>query len=196
VFSSGYTAFFGAVFVSTAAFAQPETCQSEYWPGTLPEHEVDSVDVSELQRFLDTSPAIEGIEFETSLHGDGEVWLDIVRFPGEVTVLASLRTVLIVGRVVKPQYKKLVLADNGEGVFEVPYADLHRIGCQFVWSEGKGQNPIALMRDLADKLGSYPNGARVAPPFNGSLLGDTTTMLTTMNQIVYPKWVLKTVEIK
>ncbi|WP_085033618.1 hypothetical protein [Ensifer aridi] len=124
---------------TVAASAQPQSCGSEFWPGTLPEHEVDSVEVADIQEFLDTAPAVDGIEFAAALKGD-ELWLDVVRYPGDLTIVASIRTLFVIGRVVKTQYKKLVLADNGTGLFEVSYADLHAIGCQFFWgSKGKGR---------------------------------------------------------
>ncbi|RVO43472.1 hypothetical protein CN093_03965 [Sinorhizobium meliloti] len=197
MFSSALRTALFAMFTTVNAFAaQPQSCGSEYWPGTLPEHQVDSVEVADIQQFLDTSPVFDGIEFAATVRND-ELWLDIVRYPGDVTMLASIRTLLVIGRVVKPQYKKVVLADNGTGLFEISYNDLHAIGCQFVWGvQGKGQNPVALNRDLADRLRFYPDGGRVAPPYNGSLMGDTNAMLTTMNKIVYPQWMMKTVKIK
>lgn len=172
-----------------------ESCGGQYWPGTLPEHSVDAIAPRELQEWLDHAPIIQGVKYSVTVKGK-ELWLDAVEFPGDVSALASIRAILIIGRIVKPGYDKLILADGEDGVFEISYADLHIIGCQFVWTEGKGQNPIALNRELADALRYYPDGGRVAPIFTGSLLGDTTAMLTTFNQVVYPKWLLKSVVIK
>lgn len=186
--------FFGSSLAAVAA--EGASCGVNYWPGTLPEHQVDSISASALQSFLDSAPVVDGIKFQVTLKG-GELWLDIVSYPGDLTALASIRTLFVIGRVVKPEYSKLVLADKSEGEFEISYRDLHTIGCQFVWGvQGRGQNPIALNRDLTDALRYYPTGVRVAPPFNGSLLGDTNIMLTTLNNLVYPRWLLKTVEIK
>ncbi|TCR95966.1 hypothetical protein [Rhizobium sp. BK418] len=183
--------------LSVAAFAADgESCGQNYWPGTLPEHAVDSVSASHLQSFLDTAPIIDGIKFQVTRKGS-ELWLDVVSYPGDVTALASIRTIFIIGRVVKPEYSKLVLADKTEGEFQISYRDLHAIGCQFVWGvQGRGQNPIALNRDLTDALRYYPSGQRVAPAFTGSLLGDSSIMLNTLNNVVYPQWLFKTVEIK
>ncbi|MGZ2381764.1 hypothetical protein [Rhizobium brockwellii] len=187
-------AFFGMSLAALAA--DGDSCGGNYWPGTLPEHQVDSIDVSSLQSFLDKAPVFDGIKFEVTRKG-GELWLDIVSYPGDLTALASIRTLFVIGRVLKPDYSKLVLADKHEGEFEISYRDLHSLGCQFVWGvEGRGQNPIALNRDLTDALRYYPAGERVAPPFTGSLLGDTNVMLTTLNQIVYPQWLLKTLEVR
>lgn len=187
-------AFFGMSLAAVAA--DGDSCGGNYWPGTLPEHKVDSISVGSLQSFLDTSPVFDGIKFRASRKGT-ELWLDVVSYPRDVTALASIRTIFVIGRVVKPEYSALVLADKADGEFEISYRDLHAIGCQFVWGvEGRGQNPIALNRDLTDALRYYPKGARVAPPFNGSLLGDTNIMLSTLNEIVYPRWLLRTVEIK
>lgn len=185
-----------ALLPSLAQAAEGESCGASYWPGTLPEHQVDTVSASELKSYLDSAPIIDGIKFDVSYHG-GEIWLDIVRYPGDVTMLASIRSLLVIGRVVRPEYEKLVLADDGKGVFEISYQSLHSIGCQFVWGvEGKGQNPIALNRELADALRFYGTGERVALPFNGSLMGDTNKMLSTFNEVIYPQWVLKTVAIE
>lgn len=184
------------LFCVASAIAADNSCGEKYWPGTGPEHAVDQVSASGIQKFLDTSPAVEGIKFGVSIKGK-EVWIDVVQYPPEVSVIASLRSLMVLGRVVKPGYDKLVLADGDKGLFQVGYPDIHEIGCQFVWgADKKGQNPIALLRQLADKLTYYETGARVAPPFNGSLMGDTNAMLTTMNKIVYPEWLLKSVKVQ
>lgn len=192
---------FGGALLTTALIAglahaaEGGSCGANYWPGTLPEHEVDTVSAAELKAYLDSTPIIDGIEFDVSYRG-GEIWLDIVRYPGDVTMLASIRSMFVIGRVVRPEYEKLVLANDGKGLFEISYKSLHAIGCQFVWGiEGKGQNPIALNRELADALRFYGTGERVASPFNGSLMGDTSKMLSTFNDVIYPQWVLKTVTI-
>jgi hypothetical protein len=181
---------------SSQTLAGSESCAGNYWPGTTPEHEVDSVSVRDLQRFLDTAPVFDGITFSATMNSD-ELWLDVVRYPGNVTALASIRTILVVGRVVQPEYSKLVLADAGGGVFEISYEAIHKIGCQFVWgSQGAGQNPIALNRDLIDNMRVYGTNERVAPPFNGSLLGDTGKMVNAFNEVVYPRWLLSNTEIE
>lgn len=178
------------------AAAGPESCAADYWPGTLPEHAVDSVSIGDLQEFLDTAPVFDGISFSVTTVGD-ELWLDILKYPGQVTALASIRTILVIGRVVRPDYSKLVLSNAGKGIFEIPYGALHRIGCQFVWSvQGAGQNPIALNRDLVDAMRVYGTGQRIAPPYDGSLLGDTGKMLNTLSEVVYPRWLLPGTQIE
>lgn len=186
--------FFGSSLVAVGD--DGASCGVNYWPGTLPEHQVDSISASGLQSFLDSAPVVDGIKFQVTRKGS-ELWLDIVSYPGDLTALASIRTLFVIGRVVRPEYSKLVLADKNEGEFEISYRDLHTIGCQFVWgAEGRGQNPIALNRDLTEALHYYPSGQRVAPEFTGSLLGDTGVMLNTLNNVVYPRWLFKTVEIR
>ncbi|UXT64140.1 hypothetical protein FY133_00545 [Agrobacterium tumefaciens] len=180
---------------TSAAVAAENSCGEKYWQGTGPEHAVDQISVSGIQSFLDTSSAVDGIKFDVTIKGK-EVWLDIVQYPPQVSVIASLRSLLVLGRVVKPGYDKLVLADGNKGLFQVSYHDIHAIGCQFVWGTEGGQNPIHLLRELADSLTYYADGSRVAPPFTGSLMGDTSAMLGTMNKIVYPEWLLKTVTIQ
>ena len=177
------------------AFAGAETCGAFYWQGSAHGQEVDSVDRESLEPFLRTLPAAEGIGFAVK-NTSKEVWVDITTYPGEVTLLAATRVVFILGRMVKPGYDYLVLADNGEPVFKIGYDDIHRIGCQFVWGEEGGQNPIALIRDFVDSLRYYSNGARVAPEFPGSLFGDTNIAVSTMNEIVNPQWVLRSVKVE
>lgn len=182
-------------FSTSAAMAGPESCGDNYWTGSSREHAVDAVSRSSLQVFLHQLPAADGIGFMVK-NTPNELWLDIVSYPGDVTVAASTRVLFIVGRVTRPEYKLLVLADNGIPLFKISYEDIHRIGCQFVWGEEGGQNPIALMRELVDSLRHYENGERVAPEFTGSLLGDTTLTIDTLNKIVTPMWVMRTVNIE
>lgn len=171
-------------------------CGSNYWPGTLPEHEPNSVSVSELSSFLATFPTAEGIKFKVEIK-PGELWIDILEYPGEVTVAAAPRVLFIIGRITDGEFGSLVLADAGEGLFRISEDDIRAIGCQFVWGvEGRGQNPIALLREFSDALTYYDTGRRVALPFNGSILGDTNKAMAALNEAVTPQWVLRTVEIK
>lgn len=191
--------FFGAtaiaaVFCTNGALANE--CGSNYWPGTLPEHEPNSVAVSELGEFLQTFQTAEGTKFGMKVK-PGELWIDVLEYPGEVSVAAASRILFIIGRIADGKFGSLVLADAGEGLFRISEADIRAIGCQFVWAVGgRGQNPIALIRQFADALTYYDTGGRVAMPFNGSLLGDTNKAITVLNEAVNPQWVLRTVEIK
>lgn len=180
---------------TTIGSAGPETCDGQYWPGSLPEHEVDSVPRETLEQFLKHLPAADGIGFQV-LNNANEIQLDIVSYPGNVSVAASTRVLFIVGRVTKPGYRNLVLADNGRPLFKISYESIHRIGCQFIWGEQGGQNPIALMREFIDNLRYYDGDARVAPIFPGSLFGDTNLAIGTLNGVVTPKWVMGTVRVE
>ena len=171
-------------------------CGSNYWPGTLSEHKPNSVAVSELNGFLSTFPSAEGIMFEIKRKPD-ELWIDILEYPGHVTVAASIRILFIIGRITDGDFGALVLADAGKGIFRISENDIRAIGCQFVWSvRGRGQNPIALIRQFIDTLRYYDTGQRVAPQFNGSLLGDTNKAMIALNKIVYPEWILSTTKIR
>lgn len=191
--------FFGVTALTVmfcASCALANECGSNYWPGTLPEHEPNSVAVSDLSDFLATFPTAEGIKFDIEVK-PGELWIDVLEYPGEVTVAAASRILFIIGRITAGEFGSLVLADAGEGLFRISEDDIRAIGCQFVWGvEGRGQNPIALLRQFADALTYYDTGRRVALPFNGSLLGDTNKAMAVLNEAVNPQWVLRTVEIK
>lgn len=180
----------------SASGALANECGSNYWPGTLPEHEPNSVAVSELGEFFLTFPAAEGIKFDVEVK-PGELWIDVLEYPGDVTVAAASRILFIIGRIADGEFGSLVLADADEGLFRISETDIRAIGCQFVWGvEGRGQNPIALIRQFADALRYYDTGRRVALSFNGSLLGDTNKAVAVLNEAVNPQWVLRTVEIK
>jgi hypothetical protein len=182
--------------MTVSAVAQVQTCGADYFPGTTSEHEVGSVPVISLKKFLNTNPSTEGMKFDIEQKGS-ELWIDPFQAPPTISALIAVRTLFIVGRVTQPTYKTLVLADEGQGIFQIPYSSMHKIGCQFVWGvEGRGQNPIALTREFVDALQRYPDGLRVAPEFNGSLLGDTNRALTTMTSVVYPQWLFKHLELK
>lgn len=145
--------------------------------------------------FLATFPTAEGIKFGIEVKPD-ELWIDVLEYPGEVTVAAASRILFIIGRIADGEFGSLVLADANEGLFRISEDDIRAIGCQFVWGdEGRGQNPIALLRDFADVLTYYDTERRVALPFNGSLLGDTSKAMAVLNEAVNPQWVLRTVEI-
>ncbi|WP_209833802.1 hypothetical protein [Ruegeria sp. HKCCE3926] len=182
------------MFFSSSALAHQ--CGSNYWPGTLPEHEPNSVAVSDLDVFLATFPAAEGIKFKVEAK-PGELWIDVLEYPSGVTVAAASRMLFIIGRIADGEFGSLVLADTNEGMFQISENEIRAIGCQFVWGvEGRGENPIALIRQFADGLTYYDSGRRVAAPFNGSLLGDTSKAMAVLNEAVNPQWVLRTVEIK
>ena len=187
-------AILAVIYSASSSFANE--CGSNYWPGTLPEHEPNSVAVSELGEYLTTFPSAEGIVFEVTSK-PGELWIDVVEYPGEVSLIAASRILFIIGRIADGEFGSLVLADAEEGLFRISESDIRAIGCQFVWGvEGYGQNPIALLRQFADALTHYNTGRRVALPFNGSLLGDTNKALAMLNETVSPQWILRTVEIK
>lgn len=176
------------------AFANP--CGTPYFAGTLPEHEVGSVPLSNLGAFLDSFPTAEAIKFEIDIRTD-ELWIDVLEYPSSVTIAAASRILFIIGRIVDGEFGTLVLADDGEGIYQISESDIRAIGCQFVWGvEGRGQNPIALVRQLADNLEYYGTGQRVARRFNGSPLGDTMAALDVLNNFINPNWVMRTVQIK
>jgi len=175
---------------------QANSCGDKYFAGTLPEHEVGSVELSELANFLDTFPTADGIKFDVDIRPN-ELWIDVLEYPGDVTMAAASRILFIIGRIADGEFGELVLADNGEGLYKISEESIRAIGCQFVWGvEGRGQNPIALIRDFADNLEYYDSGQRVAARFTGSLLGDTTAAMDVLNKYVNRNWVLRTVVIK
>ncbi len=183
------------IFLYNVAVAA-SSCGDNYFASSQDGQQIDSVEVDDLQAHLDTSSDTEGMKFAVSLKGD-ELWLDLVKTPSDISALVAVRTIFIIGRIVKPAYAKLVLSDEGKGLFQISYQNIHAIGCQFVWGgQSTGQNPTALMRQMVDSLEIYPSGDRLAPPFNGSLLGDTSLSLKTMTERVYPEWLFKHVEIE
>ena len=146
-----------------------------------------------MSNFLATFPTAEGIKFE--IEGKpGELWVDVLEYPGEVTVAAASRILFIIGRITDGEFGPLVLVYAGEGLFQISENDIRAIGCQFVWGvEGRGQNPIALLREFADALTYYDTERRVALPFYGSLFGDTNKALAVLNEAINPQWVLRKV---
>lgn len=152
-----------------------------------------SVAVTDISAFLSAAPWSEGVRVAAHQKG-GEVWLDVTEFPSKVTAAAAARTAWLIGRVIDTDAGSVVFSDGGEGVFQIELGILKNIGCRFVIGEQAGENPIALMREFYDAVTHYDTGARVAPTFTGSLLGDTNAALVTNNEVFVPKWVLSAVK--
>lgn len=125
---------------------------------------------------------------------DDELWLDVTEYPGTAAVAAAMRVVWLLARVSSGNQKRLVFADEGRGLFQIDSAVAKDIGCRFVIGENGGENPIALMREFYDALEVFQTGRRVAPLYNGSLLGDTMTAMTVNNEIFVPKWIVSAVK--
>lgn len=134
----------------------------------------------------------DGVQFSTELR-DEELWLDILSFPGEASAAVAGRTIMQIGRLASEDFDRLVLADDGTGLFLIEKPDLRRIGCQFIWGREGGQNPIALIRDMYRSLAHYPSGAPLSTAFTGSLMGDTSLALKLNNEVLIPKWAVSAI---
>jgi hypothetical protein len=122
--------------------------------------------------------------------------MDLVAIPGDTSVAAVVRVIFMVGRLAAPDYGELILADAERDIFVIDGTVMRDIGRQFLWGEEeKGQNPIHLIRVFADAL-RYPDGSRVAEPFTGSLLYDTTRAMDAINKQLHPKWTLATTKMR
>jgi len=149
-----------------------------------------TVPLDQLEQRINSDPAADGIKMSIAV--DGRVLrLDILSVPGTTSVAATQRVVFMTARLGKDDYDEMRFSDEGTDVFVIDGKTVRSIGRQFVWGEeGKGQNPIYLMRLFVDAL-KRPDGSRAAPPFNGSLMGDTTRTMEFLNQQFTPAWVLR-----
>jgi hypothetical protein len=100
-----------------------------------------SVDSAEVGSFFSSYEHAGGVQLSSELRGD-ELWLDITEFPGNTTAAAAPRIVMQVGRLVKDDFKVLVLAEDQTGLFAIPEPELRRIGCQFIWGIEGGENRL------------------------------------------------------
>lgn len=154
-----------------------------------------SVPLSKIQNRINNDPSADGIILSTSTR-NGVLCIDIKEMPGETSAAAVLRVVMMIGRLAEDTYTEMLFVDEGEDVFVIDGEKIREIGVQFVWGEeGKGQNPIHLIRLFADALRT-PDGQRVAPPMTGSLLGDTHKALEMINKRFHPEWTMRTLRLK
>lgn len=152
-----------------------------------------SVPASEIDDHLNGSMDLEGIEIAVDLDDD-DLRLDVLSYPGDVTAVAALRVVFMIGRLTDESYDRLVLIDEGEPLFYISEADLRSVGCRFIWRRQGGENPIALMRDFYSDLHFFDTDLPVVRGLSGSLLGDTQRVLQANNEVVLPAWIVSAIE--
>lgn len=127
---------------------------------------------------------------------DDVMRVDIKEMPGKTSMAAVLRVIMMIGRLAEPKYKEMRIVDEGADIFAIDGVKIRDIGSQFVWGEeGKGQNPIHLIRLFVDALRT-PDGQRVAPEMTGSLFGDTSIAMKTINERFHPDWTMKTLKMR
>jgi hypothetical protein len=148
-----------------------------------------SVPAGEIGAHLTASPWTGGVKFHSELR-EGDLWLDIMEFPGATSAAVAPSVVMQVGRLADDGFGRLVLAHEGQGLFAIERAALRDIGCQFIWGREGGENPIALMRVLYRKMTYFETGQPISTRFSGHLLGDTSLALNINNEIVLPAWVV------
>lgn len=154
-----------------------------------------SVPLDALQERINSDPFAGGGEFAISAT-DRVLRIDLVAMDGDESAVVPLRVLFMIGRIAEPVYDEVRLTDAGKDVFVIAGQSFRDIGAQFVWGEAeRGQNPIHLIRLFANAL-RFPDGKRVAQPFNGSLMGDTNRALAAINDHVHRHWTLATTRLK
>lgn len=175
----------------TLASAQDEDSRFD---STDPAKAPLSVPLSQIENRINGDPSADGIVLAITVK-DRIMRMDLKAMPGTTSVAAATRVVFMIGRLAEPDYTELRFSDEGKDLFVIDGDAIRGIGRQFVWGEeGRGQNPIHLIRLFVDAL-RYPDGTRVAPEFPGSLLGDTTLATRTMVDVFNPGWVLKNTKV-
>ena len=153
------------------------------------------VPLSQIEKRINSDRAADSVRLTIEATA-GVLRLDVIEMPGATSVAAATRLVFMTARLAKPDYIEMRFADEGEDLFVIDGPRIREIGRQFVWSEeGQGQNPIHLLRLFVDAL-RYPDGSRVAPPFPGSLFGDTSTAIKVMADVFNPRWVIANTKIR
>lgn len=173
------------VLLSSLAFGQADS----RFDSTDPAKSPLSVSLDQIEKRINNDPAADGILL--SIRAKSRVLrLDLVAIPGKTSMAAATRVVFMTARLAKPDYDEMRFVDEGKDLFVIDGNVIRDIGRQFVWGEqDKGQNPIYLMRVFVDAL-RYPDGSRVAPPFTGSLLGDTSLATRTITDVFNAQWVM------
>ena len=152
-----------------------------------------SVPADQIGPHLSASKWSEGIEFTSRRKGD-EIWLDIASYPGTTTAAGGPRAIMMVGRLADESFDRLVLSEEGEGVFAISERDLRSVGCRFIWGRTGGENPIALLREMYPPMVWYENGQPLSTAWDGSLLGDSQRAILIGTEVIIPKWVMSAVQ--
>jgi hypothetical protein len=159
-------------------------------PGKLPL----SVPLSQIEQRINSDPTADGIQMSITVK-DRVMRLDVVAMPGTTSMAAATRLVFMTARLAKPDYDEMRFSDEGQDLYVISGETIRGIGRQFVWGEhGKGQNPIYLMRLFVDAL-HFPDGSRAAPPFPGSLLGDTSLTTQFMARSFNQNWIMRNTKV-
>ena len=154
-----------------------------------------SVPVFLIEERINRDESADGIRLSISTSGK-IMRVDIKEIPGRTSIAAVIRVIMMIGRLAESDYTEMRFSDEGTDIFVIDGKKIREIGNQFVWGEeGKGQNPIHLMRLFVDALRT-PDGMRVAPPMTGSLLGDTNIAITTINKRFHPEWTMRTIDVR
>lgn len=184
-----------ALFAALCLISATPQAANEAFASSDPAKRPHSVPLDALQERVNSDPFAAGGEFAISVK-DRVLRIDLVAIPGDASAAVALRVLFMIGRIAEAEYDEVRLTDEGKDVFLIEGTTFQDIGAQFVWGEAeRGQNPIHLIRLLADAL-RYPDGRRVAAPFNGSLLGDTNRAVTAINEHVHRHWTLPTTRLK
>lgn len=176
-----------AMFFPTLLLAEPN-CSRGQFSGPWPEHRIAHYPIDDFRATFNGSDHFGGLDITLTEVGD-TIEMDAIAVPGDASAVVAVRAIFILGRALETEAETLVLTQDGTAVFSFAMADIHAIGCRFVWGvDVTSENPIALMRELADSARYAQTGRRAAPAFNGSLLGDTNRALTFINEGLYPAW--------
>ena len=152
-----------------------------------------SVSVSDIQNYINGLATSEGVVFDIE-QKDTELWIDIVYVPDNATVISGLRAVMQIGRLVSGDFEKVVLSDDGKGIYQLPEPKVREIGCQFIWGAEGGQNPIYLIRVFFENLELYPDAQRAVSGFTGHLMGDTNVAMEYHNNQFATQWLLSALQ--
>jgi hypothetical protein len=152
-----------------------------------------SVEISRAQDYINGLETSEGVIFDIEQR-ENELWIDIVYVPNDATVISGLRAVMQLGRLVAGEFDRIVLSNDGKGVYQLSEATIREIGCQFIWGEEGGQNPIYLMRVFFENLELYPSGDKAVSGFTGRLFADTNIAMEFHNKQFAPAWMLSALE--
>lgn len=166
------------------------------WPefsSNAPDLQPQSIAVSDIQNYINGLETSEGVVLDIEQSGK-ELWIDVVYLPDNATVISGLRAVMQIGRLISGDFEKVVLSDDGKGIYQLPEPKLREIGCQFIWGYEGGQNPIYLIRVFFESLENYPDGQKAVTGFTGQLLGDTNLAMEYHNNQFARQWLLSALQ--